>query len=274
MTFKDRIGVDVGRSLSVEDAIAWAADKGVSYIDCQIDLEPNALETFDDTRCGNIRDLAAEHGVKVGLHTLSAVNIAEVSPFVRDAVDDYLSAYIDAAARTRAGWIVVHAGYHFTADREPRMAAALERLKRATAKAESAGVTLLLENMNWEPDRAEVHYLGHTIEECHYYFDQISSPHLGWAYTINHATLVPEGVSGFLDAMPSDRLGEVRLADNNGEYEIHLFPGEGIINFPEAFTHIEASGYRGHYMNAFGSLDDMLRGRDVLAASYRNSSTA
>ena len=268
MTFKDRIGVDVGRSLSVEDAIAWAAETGVSFIDCQIDLEPNALETFDDARCGNIRELAAEHDVNVGLHTLSAVNVAEVSPFVRDAVDDYLNAYIEAASRIGAGWIVVHAGYHFTADRDLRMTAGLERLKRATAKAESSGVTLLLENMNWEPDLAEVHYLAHTVDECHYYFDRISSPHLGWAYTINHATLVPEGVTGFLDAMPSNRLGEVRLADNNGDYEIHLFPGEGIIDFADAFARIEASGYSGHYMNAFGSLDDMLRGRDVLADCY------
>jgi hypothetical protein len=30
------------------------------------------------------------------------------------------------------------------------------------------------------------------------------------------------------------------------------------------FTRLEGGGYRGHYMMAFGSLDDMLRGRDDL----------
>ena len=30
------------------------------------------------------------------------------------------------------------------------------------------------------------------------------------------------------------------------------------------FRRIERAGFRGHYMNAFGSLDDMLRGRDEL----------
>jgi len=30
------------------------------------------------------------------------------------------------------------------------------------------------------------------------------------------------------------------------------------------FAAIEKSGYRGHYMQAFGSLDDMLKGRDTL----------
>ena len=31
------------------------------------------------------------------------------------------------------------------------------------------------------------------------------------------------------------------------------------------FAAIEKSGYRGHYMQAVGSLEDMLRGRDTLA---------
>ena len=64
--------------------------------------------------------------------------------------------------------------------------------------------------------------------------------------------------------MPVDRLEEVRLADNHGEFELHMFPGEGIIDFKDMFRRIEATGFTGHYMNAFGSLDDMLRGRDYL----------
>ena len=132
--------------------------------------------------------------------------------------------------------------------------------------AEEKGAKLLLENLNWEPDRAEVHYLAHTVEECLFYFDRLDSPALGWSFTINHATLVPEGIAGFLDALPTDRLEEVRVADNNGEYELHLYPGEGIIDFADMFRRVEATGFRGHYMNAFGSLDDMLRGREDLVA--------
>ena len=30
------------------------------------------------------------------------------------------------------------------------------------------------------------------------------------------------------------------------------------------FRRVEGAGFRGHYMNAFGSLDDMLAGRDDL----------
>jgi len=215
-------------------------------------------------RADSIREMCNALDVHLGLHTLSAVNIAEFSPFVRDAVDDYLRAYIDAAVRLNAKWVVVHAGYHFTADRDRRIEASLERLRRITDYAQSKGAKILLENLNWEPETAEVHYLAHTIDECLLYFNAIQSAALGWAFTVNHATLVPEGIAGFLKAMPTERLGEVRLADNNGEYELHMYPGEGIIDFDEMFRLIEDTGYTGHYMNAFGSLDDRLRAREDL----------
>ena len=269
MEFRDRIGIDVGRKLSVEDAIAWASENDVTYVDCQIDIEPNALESFDENRCAAIKHAASEAGVHLGLHTLSAVNIAELAPFVSDAVDDYLKAYVDASVHLGAEWIVVHAGYHFTDDVELRKKAGLERLLRTADYAEQKGAKILLENLNWEPDLAEIHYLAHTVEESLYYFDQIDSPAVGWSFTINHATLVPEGIDGFLDNMPVDRLEEVRIADNNGEYEVHLYPGEGIIDFSDMFERVEATGFQGHYMNAFGSLDDMLKGREYLVKKHR-----
>lgn len=271
MSLRDRIGIDLGRKLPVEEGIAWAAANDVRYVDAQVDVAPNALESFDESRCGAVRELCQRHGTHLGLHTLSAVNIAEISPFVREAVDRYLDAYMDLAVRLGAEWIVVHAGYHFTSDRKVRMEASLERLKRAAGRAEEVGAKLLLENLNWEPDRAEVHYLAHTVEECLHYFDAIDSPALGWSFTVNHATLVPEGIDGFLDAMPMGRCEEVRLADNNGEYELHMYPGEGIIDFGALFMRLEREGFSGHFTNAFGSLEDCLRGRDDLVAMAREA---
>ena len=64
-----------------------------------------------------------------------------------------------------------------------------------------------------------------------------------------------------------DRIGEVRLADNTGDYEIHLRPGEGTIDFARMFARLESQGYRRHYTMAFGSLDDKLAARERLAAA-------
>jgi len=125
---------------------------------------------------------------------------------------------------------------------------------------------LLLENLNKEPADAEVHYLAHTSEEWRWFYERLGSPALQLSFTANHAHLVSEGVQGFLDAIPLGRVREVRLADcfRNGREE-HLIPGEGDFDFPALFAALEAKGYGGHYMNAFGSLEDMLAARTLFA---------
>ena len=260
----DRIGIDVGRKLRLEDAIAWAARYGVGCIDVQLDTGDNAFTRFDDARAASVRTACERFGIRLGLHTLSAVNVAEYAPLVGDAVDAYLRAYIDIAPRLGAGWIVVHAGFHFTADVDIRMQAGLERLQRMVAYAEGKGVRLLLENLNKEPDDAEVHYLAHTSAEWRWYYERIDSPAFGLSFTANHAHLVPEGVPGFLTGLPLERVAEVRLADcfRNGKEE-HLCPGQGDFDFPALFRALESRGYRGHYMTAFGSLEDMRAAREM-----------
>ena len=262
----DRIGIDVGRKLPLEDAIAWGAEHDVGIIDIQLDTGANVVTGIGQARAHAVRRACDHHDIRLGLHTLSGVNVAEYTPLVSDAVDAYLKAYIDAAVMLGAEWIVVHAGYHFSADVSGRMQAALDRLRRAADYAEAKSVLLLLENLNKEPPDAEVHYLAHTIEEWRWFYEQLDSPALQLSFTANHAHLVPEGVEGFVAAMPVARVREVRLADcfRNG-HEQHLVPGEGDFDFPALFEALEGRGYNGHYMNAFGSLDDMLKARSRFA---------
>ena len=265
MSLHDRIGVDIGRKLSLEDAAAWASAHAVRFVDVQLDTGANALDTIDEPRAAALRATCERHGIHLGLHTSSAVNVAEYAPYVGDAVEQYLTAYVDAAILLGAEWIVMHAGFHFTSDREQRIAAGRERLMRIVGYAEKKGALVLLENLNKEPAEAEVHYLAHTVEEWRFYFEAIRSPAFRLSFTVNHAHLVPEGIAGFIDSLDIDRVEEVRLADcfRNG-YEVHLPPGKGDIDFADMFRRIEEQGFRGHYMNAFGSLDDMLAGRDTL----------
>ncbi len=260
-----------GASSELEDAIEWAAAHEVRWIDIQLDTGPNALGGFDDVRAAGIRRACEHHAVHLGLHTASAVNVAEYAPHVGAAVDDYLKAYVEIAPRLGAEWIVMHAGFHFTSDKEMRMKAGLDRLQRVVAHAETHGALVLLENLNKEPEQAEVHYLAHTVEEWRYYFDRIKSPAFKLSFTVNHAHLVPEGVAGFVEALDMSRVEEVRLADcwRNG-VEVHLKPGAGDLDFADMFTRIEAKGFAGHYMNAFGSLDDMLTGREELVRQAAN----
>jgi len=267
MTLKERIGVDLGGKRALEEGLAWAAAHGVHYVDACLEGAPghlNAPAKWTAPRVAAIRAACERDGIHLGLHSASAVNVAETSPLLADAAEQYLATYIDVATRLGAAWIVVHGGYHFTGDLAARITASIERLERAAERAERAGVRLLLENLNREPEHAEIRYLAHNLAECREYFSRIQSPALGWAFTVNHAHLVPEGIEGFLDAMDVRRCGEVRVADSHGKWEEHLKPGEGTIDFARMFKRLEGGGYRGHYMLAFGSQDDMLAGRDWL----------
>ena len=46
MKLRDRIGIDVGRRLRLEEAIAWAAVHNVRYIDIQPDTADNVFTIF------------------------------------------------------------------------------------------------------------------------------------------------------------------------------------------------------------------------------------
>ncbi len=189
----------------MEDAIDWAIANEFYYLDFNADSGPNHMESWNRDRMAAVRDTCEMNGISIGLHTLSAVNIAETSPYVSSAVDEYLRASIDLANGLGCQWTVVHAGYHFTGDVPARTKASLERLQRIAKYAADTGARILLENLNYEPEHAEIHYMAHTVEECSAYFDAIPADRLGWAFTVNHSHLVPEGVGGFIDAFGIER---------------------------------------------------------------------
>src|SRR5260370_949367 len=87
------------------------------------------------------------------------------SPYMSEAVDAYIRANVDLGKRLGVHHVITHAGLHQSSEQELRTQASLEHLQRAAGYASRAGVTLVLENLNVEPPEAEVHYMGHSIDE-------------------------------------------------------------------------------------------------------------
>ena len=261
---KNRIGIDLGASIAIEDGLIYASNADFRFVDIRIGDVKNKFESFDQHRISKVRNLIESKDLIIGLHTLSAVNMAEFAPYLSEAVDDYIKSYIDVAKLIDANWVEVHAGFHFTGDYERRKLAGLERLKRMGDYAAKQGVKLFLENMNPEPVNAEVHYLACDVEETRFYFDNLPHENISWSYTVNHAHIIPVGIEGFYNAFGGKRLAEVRLADNKGDKEEHLQPGKGNIDFNKMFQMFENDGFKGHYMLAFGNHNDMKSGRDYL----------
>lgn len=259
MSLRERIGIDVGNRFSIQNAVEWAAANDVYHLD--VKLWQRISDGISADEAEQIRETCSNNGIQLGLHTDSAVNMAENRPFVDDATDEYLFAYIDAAENLGAKTIVVHGGYHFTSDVEDRFQASLARIEDAVEYAEGKDVELLMENHNPEPDAAEVHYIPTTPEECDRYFSTFSPQELGWAFNPAHANLYEGGIEGFVSEIELNRAGEIRLNDNRGIKEEHLPPGEGTMDFTRLFELVEAE-YDGRYIIAYGTPDEMLNGRE------------
>lgn len=253
-------------SWPLEQAIRWAVEHGFRRVDFNADNDANYPGTFTPERVALIQGLAAEHGVAIGIHTSSAVNMAEITPVMAAAADAYVRQNLDLAQALGCTHVIVHGGFHFSSDVEARFAVAIERLKLAVRLAGERGLQLHFENHNAEPEHAEIHYIPHTVAEMRRFFDAVSAPHLRWACNMGHAMLVPDGFDGFLSVFGADFIGHVRLHDTNGEYEEHFVPGGGIVDFRHVFGALHSAGYQGPFTLDFGTPDVKTAWRDRWAA--------
>ena len=71
MGLRERIGIDLGRRVKLEDGIEWAAKNDVHYVDIQLDTAANAVTAFDDRRAEGVRQLAAKHGNETARRNLT-----------------------------------------------------------------------------------------------------------------------------------------------------------------------------------------------------------
>ena len=272
----ERIGIDVGEKLPLEEAVSWAGGTAWASSTCSSTVAATYVHAvIDPARClRDPRPLPSGRGyLRLGLHTSSAVNIAELAPLGEgEAVDAYLGGYVDAAEMLGAGWIVVHAGFHFQFD----CAAAhggrdWNGLRRVVDYAETKNVRILLENLNKEPADAEVHYLAHsgsrsgagiTPSKSSHQRSLCRSPPImpTWCrrasrdfWTRCRSTLFRKDAAGTADCF-------------------RKWQGRTFVARPWRFrlrrlvlSLQKARGYRGHFTNAFGSLDDMLLARAEFA---------
>ncbi len=252
-------------SWPLERAVEWAVAHGFTRVDFNADAPANYPATFTQERITLIRNLAASHGVTIGLHTLSAVNMAEITPVLHAAIDGYVRQNFDLATSLGGAYVICHGGYHFSGDREERLAIAIDRMRLATRLAEERALDVYFENHNREPDNAEIHYMPRDVAETRRFFEAIDSPRFKWAFNVAHASLVPDGPFGFLDAFGADRIGQVRLNDNRGQFEEHLLPGEGVVDFRGVFARLTQLGYTGPFTLDFGDPDDRAIWRDRFA---------
>jgi sugar phosphate isomerase/epimerase len=253
-------------SWSLEQTLEWAAANAFGRIEFNADTPANYPASFDSSRVQTLRARAEGAGIRMAIHTLSAVNMAEITPVMAAAADEYVRQNMGLAGALGCDYIVVHGGFHFTSDVDRRMDAAIARISRAADQGSRVGLDVVLENHNLEPEHAEVRYMPHNVAEMRRYLDGLSASNIKWSANVGHAELVPEGFDGFLEAFGGARIAQVRLHDTHKRYEEHLIPGKGLVDFPDVFRKLTAIGFDGPFSLDFGRPDDKLEWRDKFAA--------
>src|SRR4030095_1087622 len=84
-------------SWPLEQAIRWAVEHGFRRVDFNADNAANYPATFTPERVAEIRGLAAEHGVALGIHASAGGNMAEIPPVMAAAADEYVRQNLDLA---------------------------------------------------------------------------------------------------------------------------------------------------------------------------------
>ncbi|WP_395739870.1 sugar phosphate isomerase/epimerase family protein [Prosthecobacter sp.] len=236
------------------DVLAAVRDAGFAEI--EVCSSPQHLDYHDTGQ--TLRAAAEMHRlglVAVSLHAPFAAHIDITSPdeAVREASVQDLFRACEAAAQMNARHVVLHPG----PEREgrpheeeflSRMHHAAVSLNRVARRCCELGVHLLLENML-------AHLMFGHVRDMLYLLGEIKTCEVGACLDTGHAHLARE-----LDMVIqklSGHLCMVHVNDNNGDWDAHLAPGEGGIDWPWFMRELHRRHFHGPLvLEMSGSTDE------------------
>ena len=208
-----------------------------------------ARHHFDYTDRPSVRDLAAwfhDNGVEARLHAPlypagewsrhvdPSLNLISPDKARRiDAMDETKRA-LEAAEQIPFRAVTLHLGLRNEKWSQRALENSLTAIEHLNAFARPLGLQLLLENLQNEVTAPE--HLLEILRAGH--FDDV-----GVALDVGHAHLTDyQNPGAGIDAafeLLRHRIGEIHLHDNHGHRDEHLWPGEGSIDRPNLFRHLD-----------------------------------
>lgn len=231
---------------SLESHRDWILD-GQRDVELQMFIDAEVLNGDWTDRADRVRALLDGHSGRLGLHgPFWGLSVVGLDPDVRAVVQKRFDQALDVAQAVGGDQIVIHSPVtrwtqmNFAVVPHRRrwfLERIADTLRPALARAESQGVTFVLENIE-DPDPAARRQL----------IDELGSPALaisldtGHAHWAHVATGAPTVDAFVMDA--GDRLQHVHLQDADGQADRHWPIGMGTINWPAVFAALARSAPR------------------------------
>lgn len=196
-----------------------------------------------------VRKQLRGHSGRRGLHgPFIGFGLDSFDPDVRAIVRKRLDQGLEACARICATQMVLHSPYnswyhhnhaHFTGTKEAVIEACHDAMSAAVARAESQGVTLVLENVE-DLDPQARRTLAESFDSANVQLS-VDTGHAHFA----HATFEAPPVTEFI-AQAGDRLQHVHLQDGDAMGDRHWPPGAGEIDWRAVFAALRSTGADPH----------------------------
>ena len=227
---------------SIFDILAPVRDAGFREI--EVCSSPRHLDYHNVDEVRRAGERMRELGVQpVSFHAPFAerIDITSFNQPVRDAAVQELIRACEAAAVLDCTHVVLHPG----PEREGRppeaefiqhMHLAAESLNLVAARCCELGIQLLLENML-------AHLLFGHVRDMMYLLGEISTCNVGTCLDTGHAHLARE-MSLVIQKL-SGHLKLVHINDNRGDWDAHLPPGEGTIDWPWVIHELRRNHFHG-----------------------------
>jgi sugar phosphate isomerase/epimerase len=157
----------------------------------------------------------------------SVLNIVETTKARRIAIVDEIKRALEIAESIPFRYLIQHIGVQGEEYSEHKIDAAFSSLDEIKVFAGQRGVEILLENTPNEMSSGEK--LNHFLAQTHL--------NLNYCFDIGHAHMAGD-IEAEFEFMKA-RIRSTHLHDNDGEQDLHLFPGKGTIDWKKAMRIFE-----------------------------------
>ncbi len=219
------------------DQVKFMADEGFTA------LEDNGMmgRTADvqEKIATEMARLDMTMGVFVAYAEFREPTFVKDDPDFRDTLTDRMEQVVDVAKRVNARWCTVVPGaYHEGMEWDYQTANVIENLKWCADILEPAGVTMVLEPLNWYANHPGVFLT--KIPQAYQICKAVGSPSCKILDDLYHQQITEGNLIPNMDKA-WEEIAYFQVGDNPGRNE----PGTGEINFNNVFEHIYNKGFAG-----------------------------
>ncbi|MBR2339470.1 MAG: sugar phosphate isomerase/epimerase [Clostridia bacterium] len=242
-----RIAINA-KLFQIKDEQFLKALKGAGFDGIDLDLS-SAKSLFEgdvENRSKELRAHLDENGIECSQVHLPYYSLFASSELWDTETDEKIEKSFTVMKILGAKWGAFHplTAFNFSCDSKRAIADNREKLLRYLKAAEREGVGIAVENIPIFPDCPQYKFFSANPDDHIMLVDSIKSDFIGVCWDFGHANLMTYDMCEALDKM-GDRIKILHMHSNFGDYDRHLCPYIGSVEFDKLLPILKKNGFDG-----------------------------